>query len=121
MTGELIYWQYCFDRYITLRKDRESLDERLELLRALGVTKDAWLQNRLLSFVTSLPTPEIIEVLEAISSTPTGGAMACRFLQAKWSDLQKRFGRGSMKFAKVITAITKYGANRFDYDEVSLN
>lgn len=48
----------------------------------------------------------------------TGGAMACRFLQAKWFDLQKRFGRGSTNFAKVISAITKYGANKFDYDEV---
>lgn len=53
-------------------------------------------------------------------STSTGGAMACRFLQAKWFDLQKRFGRGSMNFAKIITAITKYGANKFDYDEVSI-
>lgn len=44
--------------------------------------------------------------------------MACRFLQAKWFDLQKRFGRGSTNFAKVISAITKYGANKFDYDEV---
>lgn len=47
--------------------------------------------------------------------------MACRFLQAKWFDLQKRFGRGSSNFAKVISAITKYGANKFDYDEVSEN
>lgn len=46
--------------------------------------------------------------------------MACRFLQAKWFDLQKRFGRGSINFAKVISAITKYGANKFDYDEVKL-
>jgi hypothetical protein len=45
--------------------------------------------------------------------------MACRFLQAKWFDLQKRFGRGSINFANVISAITKYGANKFDYDEVS--
>lgn len=45
--------------------------------------------------------------------------MACRFLQAKWFDLQKRFGRGSANFAKVISAITKYGANKFDYDEVN--
>jgi hypothetical protein len=49
----------------------------------------------------------------------TGGAMACRFLQAKWFDLQKRFGRGSINFANVISAITKYGANKFDYDEVN--
>lgn len=67
----------------------------------------------------TLPTSEIIPTLEAISSTPTGGAMACRFLQAKWFDLQKRFGKGSINFAKVISAITKYGANKFDYDEVS--
>lgn len=44
--------------------------------------------------------------------------MACRFLQAKWFDLQKRFGRGSLNFAKIINAITRYGANKFDYDEV---
>jgi len=94
------------------------LDERIELLKALGLTKDAWLQNRLLTYVMTLSTTEITPTLEAISSTPTGGAMACRFLQAKWFDLQKRFGRGSINFAKVITAITKYGANKFDYDEV---
>lgn len=94
------------------------MDERIELLKALGLTKDAWLQNRLLTYVMTLPTNEITPTLEAISSTPTGGAMACRFLQAKWFDLQKRFGRGSINFAKVITAITKYGANKFDYDEV---
>lgn len=68
----------------------------------------------------TLPTAEIIPTLEAISSTPTGGAMACRFLQAKWFDLQKRFGKGSINFAKVISAITKFGANKFDYDEVNL-
>lgn len=121
LSGELEYWQYCWDRYTQLRRDKDNQDERLELLRALGVTKDAWLQNRLLSFVTTLPSIEIIEVLEAISSTPTGGAMACRFLQAKWFDLQKRFGRGSTNFARVITSITRYGANKFDYDEVRLD
>lgn len=47
--------------------------------------------------------------------------MACRFLQAKWFDLQKRFRRGSVNFAKVISSITKYGANKFDYDEVRVN
>lgn len=66
----------------------------------------------------TLPISEIIPTLEAISSTTTGGAMACRFLQAKWFDLQKRFGRGSLNFAKIINAITRYGANKFDYDEV---
>ena len=118
MSGDLEYWQYCYERYIQLRNDKNNLDERIELLKALGLTKDAWLQNRLLTYVMTLPTNEITPTLEAISSTPTGGAMACRFLQAKWFDLQKRFGRGSINFAKVITAITKYGANKFDYDEV---
>lgn len=91
----------------------------MQLLRALGKTKDAWLQNRLLSHVTMLPTVEVVQVLQAISGTPTGGAMACRFLQAKWYDLQSKLGQGSTNFAKVITAITQYGATKFDYDEVS--
>lgn len=121
LSGELEYWKYCWDRYTQLRKDKDNLDERIELLKALGVTKDAWLQNRLLSFVTTLPSNEVFPTLEAIASTPTGGAMACRFLQAKWFDLQKRFGRGSTDFARVITSITRYGANKFDYDEVRLN
>jgi hypothetical protein len=67
LTGEIVFWRYLMDRYISLRKENEGFEERLELLRALGVTKDAWLQNRLLSFVTTLPFNEIIEVLEAIS------------------------------------------------------
>lgn len=138
LSGDLIFWQYCYERYTQLRRDKDNLDERIELLKALGVTKDAWLQNRLLTYVMTLPSAEITPTLEAIASTPTGessklpqsrlsnfarsstgGAMACRFLQAKWFDLQKRFGRGSINFAKVISAITKYGANKFDYDEVS--
>lgn len=137
LSGDLIFWQYCYERYTQLRRDKDNLDERIELLKALGVTKDAWLQNRLLTYVMTLPSPEITPTLEAIASTPTGekhyrikyeksknvflstgGAMACRFLQAKWFDLQKRFGRGSTNFAKVISAITKYGANKFDFDEV---
>ena len=141
LSGDLIFWQYCYERYTQLRRDKDNLDERIELLKALGVTKDAWLQNRLLTYVMTLPSAEITPTLEAIASTPTGenhhcikyengfklsyeklsstgGAMACRFLQAKWFDLQKRFGRGSTNFAKVISAITKYGANKFDYDEV---
>lgn len=77
------------------------------------------LQNRLLSHVVTLPPNEVVQVLEAISGTPTGGAMACRFLQAKWYDLQSKMGAGSILFAKVISAITKYGATKFDYDEVS--
>lgn len=78
------------------------------------------LQNRLLSHVVTLPPVEVVQVLEAISGTPTGGAMACRFLQAKWYDLQAKMGAGSIYFARVISAITKYGATKFDYDEVSI-
>lgn len=92
----------------------------MQLLRALGRTKDAWLQNRLLSYATMLPTSEVVVILKAIAGTPTGGAMACRFLQAKWFDLQARLGQGSLAFAKVISSITQYGATKFDYDEVSL-
>lgn len=44
--------------------------------------------------------------------------MACRFLQAKWYDLEAKMGPGSINFAKVISAITQYGATKFDYDEV---
>lgn len=91
----------------------------MQLLRALGRTKDAWLQNRLLSHVTMLPTQEVVQVLQAIAGTPTGGAMACRFLQAKWFELESRLGQGTLAFAKVISAITQYGATKFDYDEVS--
>lgn len=69
--------------------------------------------------MVTLPPTEVVQVLEAISGTPTGGAMACRFLQAKWYDLQSKMGAGSILFAKVISAITKYGATKFDYDEVS--
>lgn len=121
LSGEFTYWQYCWDRYTQLRKEKERADERLELLRALGVTKDAWLQNRLLSHVVTLPTTEIVQVLEAIAGTPTGGAMACRFLQAKWFDIQSKLGKGSLNFARVISAITQYGATKFDYDEVKYN
>lgn len=78
------------------------------------------LQNRLLSHVITLPPNEVVQVLQAIAGTPTGGAMACRFLQAKWYDLQTKMGAGSVNFAKVISAITQYGATKFDYDEVSL-
>lgn len=77
------------------------------------------LQNRLLSHVITLPPSEFILVLESIAGTPTGGAMACRFLQAKWFVLQSKFGQGSINFARVISAITQYGATKFDYDEVS--
>lgn len=76
------------------------------------------LQNRLLSHVITLPPNEVVQVLQAIAGTPTGGAMACRFLQAKWYDLQSKMGAGSVNFAKVIAAITQYGATKFDYDEV---
>lgn len=76
-------------------------------------------QNRLLSHVITLPPNEVVQVLQAIAGTPTGGAMACRFLQAKWYDLEAKIGAGSVNFAKVISAITQYGATKFDYDEVS--
>lgn len=77
------------------------------------------LQNRLLAHVVTLPQTEVVQVLEAVAGTPTGGAMACRFLQAKWFDLQARMGRGSVFFAQVVSAITQYGATKFDYDEVT--
>jgi hypothetical protein len=72
LSGDLIYWQYCYERYTQLRRDKDNLDERIELLKALGVTKDAWLQNRLLTYVMTLPSAEITPTLEAIASTPTG-------------------------------------------------
>jgi hypothetical protein len=114
-----MYWQFCWDRYTMLRKQKERIEERQELLQALGVTKDAWLQNRLLSHIVSLPPDEIVVVLESIAGTPTGGIMALRFLQAKWTDLQSKLGKGSVNFARVISAITQYGSSKFDYDEVS--
>lgn len=73
----------------------------------------------MLSHVITLPPNEVVQVLQAIAGTPTGGAMACRFLQAKWYDLEAKIGAGSVNFAKVISAITQYGATKFDYDEVS--
>ncbi|KAL9891800.1 endoplasmic reticulum aminopeptidase 2 isoform X2 [Glossina fuscipes] len=118
LSGEYIYWQHCWDRFVTLQRNSESYVERMQLLRALGRTKDAWLQNRLLSHVTMLPTTEVVQVLQAIAGTPTGGAMACRFLQAKWFELESRLGQGTLAFAKVISAITQYGATKFDYDEL---
>ncbi|XP_049306510.1 endoplasmic reticulum aminopeptidase 2 isoform X1 [Bactrocera dorsalis] len=118
LSGEYIYWQHCWERFIALQRTSESFVERMQLLRALGRTKDAWLQNRLLSHVTMLPTVEVVQVLQAIAGTPTGGAMACRFLQAKWFELETRLGHGTLSFAKVISAITQYGATKFDYDEL---
>ncbi|XP_062123522.1 LOW QUALITY PROTEIN: endoplasmic reticulum aminopeptidase 2 [Drosophila sulfurigaster albostrigata] len=118
LSGEYIYWQHCWERFVTLQRTSETFVERMQLLRALGRTKDAWLQNRLLSHVTMLPTEEVVQVLKAIAGTPTGGAMACRFLQAKWFELEKRLGPGTISFAKVISAITQYGATKFDYDEL---
>lgn len=118
LSGEYIYWQHCWERFVSLPQTSESYVERMQLLRALGRTKDAWLQNRLLSHVTMLPTLEVVQVLQAIAGTPTGGAMACRFLQAKWFELEHRLGQGTVGFAKVISAITQYGATKFDYDEV---
>ena len=59
-------------------------------------------------------------IFSAIAGTPTGGAMACRFLQAKWYELESKLGAGTIDFAKVISAITQYGATKFDYDEVSV-
>lgn len=76
------------------------------------------LQNRLLTHVITLPPSDVVQVLKAIAGTPTGGAMACRFLQAKWYDLQSKLGAGTIDFARVISAITQYGATKFDYDEV---
>ncbi|XP_073815531.1 endoplasmic reticulum aminopeptidase 2 isoform X1 [Musca autumnalis] len=118
LSGEYIFWQHCWERFVTLRRNSDSYVERMQLLRALGRTKDAWLQNRLLSHVTMLPTNEVVQVLQAIAGTPTGGAMACRFLQAKWFELESRMGQGTLAFAKVISAITQYGATKFDYDEL---
>lgn len=42
LSGELTHWQYCWDRYVNLRGTAEGRTERLQLLRALGKTKDAW-------------------------------------------------------------------------------
>lgn len=42
LAGELTHWQYCWKRYVSLRGTPEGLTERLQLLRALGKTKDAW-------------------------------------------------------------------------------
>lgn len=72
LSGDIVYWSHCLQRYSDLRKDRDNFDERVELLRALGMTKDAWLQNRLMTYVMTLPTSEITATLEAISSTQTG-------------------------------------------------
>lgn len=72
-----------------------------------------------MAHVVTLPPIEVVQVLEAISGTPTGGAMACRFLQAKWYDLQARMGHGTVYFANVVSAITQFGATKFDYDEVT--
>ncbi|XP_055909262.1 endoplasmic reticulum aminopeptidase 2 [Eupeodes corollae] len=118
LSGEYVYWQFCWEKFLTLQTTPGNFTERMQLVRALGRTKDVWLQNRLLSHITLLPTAEIVEVLQSIAGTPIGGAIACRFLQANWFDLQSRLGEGSVSFAKVISIITQYGSTNFDYDEV---
>ncbi|KAL5286445.1 ERAP1 family protein [Megaselia abdita] len=119
LSGEYSFWMNCWQRFTSIESTSDAFIERMQLLRALGRTKDAWLQNRLLSYATMLPTSEVVVILKAIAGTPTGGAMACRFLQAKWFDLQARLGQGSLAFAKVISSITQYGATKFDYDELN--
>lgn len=42
LSGELSYWQFCWERYVALRGTADGQTERLQLLRALGKTKDAW-------------------------------------------------------------------------------
>lgn len=42
LSGEYTYWQYCWERYTSLRGSPEGTTERMQLLRALGKTKDAW-------------------------------------------------------------------------------
>lgn len=42
LSGEYTYWQYCLQRFTSLRFSINDKTERLELLRALGETKDAW-------------------------------------------------------------------------------
>lgn len=42
LSGDITYWQFCWDRYVNLRGTPEGITERLQLLRALGKTKDAW-------------------------------------------------------------------------------
>lgn len=118
LSGEYVFWQYCWEKFLTLQNTPGNLTERMQLVRALGRTKDVWLQNRLLSHITLLPTAEVVEVLQSIAGTPVGGAIACRFLQANWYDLQSRLGEGSMNFAKVISIITQYGTTNFDYEEL---
>lgn len=120
LSGDIALWSYCWDRFYDLTTNNGPNVERRELIRALGETKNSWLQNRLLAQVIALPTNDLVEILESIAGTPTGGAMACRFLQAKWNELQKKLGHGSVSFARVITAITQYGATKFDYDEVRM-
>lgn len=43
LSGEYTYWQYCWDKYTSLQGTPEGATERMQLLRALGKTKDAWL------------------------------------------------------------------------------
>lgn len=42
LSGEYQYWQFCWTQYSALRSHPEASTERLQLLRALGKTKDAW-------------------------------------------------------------------------------
>lgn len=48
LSGEYTYWQYCWERYTSLRGSPEGTTERLQLLRALGKTKDAWYEFKTL-------------------------------------------------------------------------
>lgn len=42
LSGEIDLWQHCWDRYISLHGRPDGAIERMQLLRALGKTKDAW-------------------------------------------------------------------------------
>ena len=42
LSGEYTYWKYCWDKYTSLHGSSEGTAERMQLLRALGKTKDAW-------------------------------------------------------------------------------
>ncbi|XP_069682405.1 aminopeptidase N-like isoform X1 [Periplaneta americana] len=101
-------WNFAWKKYLSsnVGSDREHL------LEALGCTREPWLLNRYLSWITSntsgIRKQDGPRVFVAVANNVVGHSLAFNFLRDNWDVIQNYYGVAFSSISRMVSAIATY-------------
>ncbi|XP_021919195.1 aminopeptidase N-like isoform X1 [Zootermopsis nevadensis] len=101
-------WKFAWEKYLSsnVGSDKEHL------LEALGCTREPWLLNRYLSWITSnssgIRKQDGARVFVAVANNVVGHSLAFSFLRDNWDTIQSYYGVAFSSISRMVSAVAMY-------------